>query len=66
MALGMGAFFLLVGAFGFSVTGVSLSGVGLARYKRFRAVGFAIAGLVIGIMILLMTISVFGSIFIGV
>lgn len=66
MAFGMGAFFLLVGAFAFAVTGVALSGVGLARYKRFRAVGFAIAGLVIGVMILLMTISVFGSIFTGV
>ena len=46
----------------FSVTGVILSAVGLARYRRFRSVGFAIAGLVIGVIVLLILISIFGSI----
>ena len=63
MVFGMGAFFLLIGAFAFAITGISLSGVGLARYRRYRAVGFAIAGLAIGIIILLITMSMFGSIF---
>ena len=63
MVFGMAAFFLLVGAFAFAITGISLSGVGLARYRRYRAVGFAIAGLVIGIIILLITLSMFGLIF---
>lgn len=47
-------------SFVFAVTGVVLSAVGLARYRRFRAVGFPIAGLVIGALILLFFIGSVG------
>lgn len=50
----------LVLSFGCSVTAIVLSGVGIARYKRFRAVGFAIAGLVIGGIMFFTFISMFG------
>ena len=46
--------------FASSVTGIVLSSVGLARYKRFRSVGFAIAGLAVGVITLLIFLSFFG------
>ena len=45
----------------FSVTGVVLSSAGIAMRKRFRAVGFAIAGLTVGIVMLLVFLSLFSA-----
>lgn len=63
MAVGAGVLLLMFGSFAFSVTGISLSGVGLARYRRFRAVGFAVAGLAIGIVALFITFALTTSVF---
>ena len=59
MLLGGSVFFPLLFSFLCAVTGTVLSAVGLARYRRFRAVGFAIAGLVIGVVMLLSLFSMF-------
>lgn len=57
--VGLAAIVPLFLSFGSAAAGVVLSAVGIARYRRFRAVGFAVAGLIIGAAMFLVLISMF-------
>lgn len=61
LAFAVGIFLCMLFAGLFAIVGVSISGVGVARKKRTRLYGFAIAGLVISCVVLFVCFVVYAS-----